>query len=315
MEATLRHLVEYDVPDRPSVSAVAESLLANERLVKEAVLLLEACAPGLIIESATVSVRHLSQESPLRELLVVAMMTAAQPKLVTDMPKILTDLTGVEIPEHYHTLLSVLVMIIAVYGISKTIDLLFPARKKTELEGSLQGLTVVAGDLIHVAPATIETALRARYADKKPNQLASMVRGFFAPTAGRTNATITAGDTVKIGPSALAEIPQLAMPETVEIEERTDTQFEYDVRIVIHAMDRDRGKLGWAGHIPALFQDRVPMKLDKSIKPNSLFSKTQVVGDVLIVYNLDEAGERTPIEFHLLRIKDAPRPKRRKASR
>lgn len=63
-------------------------------------------------------------------MLVAAIVTAVQPKLIADVPKIVTDLTGQEIPEAYHTLLTVLVMVIAVYGISKAIELLFPARKK-----------------------------------------------------------------------------------------------------------------------------------------------------------------------------------------
>jgi hypothetical protein len=48
-----------------SVTSVSESLVANERLAKEAVLLLEAFIPGLVIENSTVSVRYVAQESPL----------------------------------------------------------------------------------------------------------------------------------------------------------------------------------------------------------------------------------------------------------
>lgn len=315
MESSLRHVIEYDVESYPTVSALAESLIANERLVKEAVLLLEAFAPGLIVENTTVSVRRIVQESPLKQMLVAAIVTAVQPKLIADVPKIVTDLTGHEIPEQYHTLLTVLVMVIAVYGISKAIELLFPARKKTELDESYRSLTYVAGNLIQLPSTTIDTAVRARYGDRKPSQIASMVRGFFAPTAGKPDSAIVGAGSVEIGPMALAEIPQLSMPETVEAEERTGTQFENNKRIIIHAMDRDRGRMGWAGHIPDLFEDRIPMKLDKSIKPETLFTKTDVIGDVLIVYNVDDAGNHTPKEFHLLRIKDTPRSKRRRAPR
>ncbi len=81
MESSLRHVIEYDVESYPTVSALAESLIANERLVKEAVLLLEAFAPGLIVENTTVSVRRIVQESPLKQMLVAAIVTAVQPKL------------------------------------------------------------------------------------------------------------------------------------------------------------------------------------------------------------------------------------------
>ena len=58
MEASLNHFVQYDLDGDSSISAIAESLVANEKLVKEAVLLLEALIPGLLIERATVSVRR-----------------------------------------------------------------------------------------------------------------------------------------------------------------------------------------------------------------------------------------------------------------
>ncbi len=312
MEASLPHFVQYELDGRPSVAIVAQSLIANERLAKEAVLLLEAYVPGLTIETTVVSVRHVSQESPLQAAFAVAIVAAFQPKLERDVPAIITDLTGHTVPQQYQTLITVLVLMIAVYGIGKVIELLFPGRKKAELDENYRALTVVAGDLIQLPPSTIDAAVRARYTGKKPNQISSFVRGFFAPTAGHPEARIIGGPGIEIKPEALAQIPQLALPENVEPDERTDNQFENDKRIVIHAMDRDRGKQGWAGHIPELFQDRVPMKLDKSIDPESLFTKRQITGDVLIGYNVSETGERTPSEIHLLRLKDTKRTKGRK---
>jgi len=316
LEASLPHFVEYDVEGRPSITALAESLVANERLAKEAILLLEAYIPGLTVETTSVSVRRITQDSPLKQAFVVAIVAAFQPRLERDVPSIIADLTGHTLPEQYHSLVTILVLMIAVYGISKTVEVLFQGRKKGALDENYRSLTVVAGDLFHVTPDTIDAAVRARYSGKKPAQIGSFVRGFFAPTAGRPGSRIIGSPGIEIGSEALAQIPQLALPDTIEPAEKTDTQFEYDKRIVIHAMDRDRGKFGWAGHIPDLFQERVPMKLDKSIDPQSLFTKTEVVGDVLIVYDLNDAGERTPSEIHLLRLKDHPaRPKRRKTTR
>jgi hypothetical protein len=233
MEVSLNHVVQYDLDGNSSISAVAESLVANERLAKEAALLLEALVPGLLIEHTTISVRRIVQESPLKEAFVVALVAAFQPKLEHDMPKIITDLTGVTIPDHYHTLLSLLVMIVAIYGISKAIDMLFPSRGKKELERDYQNLVVVAGDLIQIPAAQIDTAVRARYSGRRASQVTSLVRGFFAPTAGKSMAQILAPDGNAISSSALMEIPQLAIPQTVEEIEKTDTQFENNKRIVI----------------------------------------------------------------------------------
>jgi hypothetical protein len=307
MEGVLPHTIEYDMHGRASVAAIAQSLLSHERLAREAVFLLEAYVPGLTIEHATVSVRLVAQESPLRTAMAVAFVAAFQPKLEKDVPKIVTDLTGYELPAQYHSLITLLVMMIALYGIAKVMDKLFPEKKKDDIEANYKNLTVVAGDMINVSPDTIDAALRARYSGKKPGQLASFVKGFFAPAEGHPEAKIVGPGGAEIKAEALREIPPLAIPESKDNSEQTDNAFQNDVRIVIHAMDMDRSKSGWAGHIPELFEDRVPMKLDKTIDPQSLFAKRHVMGDVLVSYDVSDTGTRTPTEIHLLRIKNSRR--------
>jgi len=203
-------------------------------------------------------------------------------------------------------------MMIAIYGISKTIEKLFPTRKTDKIEENFKNLTIVAGDLIQMPPAQIEATVRGRLADKKQGQLNSAIRSFFAPAIGKEGAAIVGGGS-EITVGALAQIPNLSAPESESPSDVIDTKFENNQHIVIHAMDRDRSKYGWAGHIPKLFDERVPMKLDKSIDPEFLFSKTEINGDVLIVYDVDGEGEKTPSEFHLLRIGHSPKHKRRKA--
>ncbi len=298
MDALLPHQVRYDVDGHIPVSVIAESLVANGKLAREAAFLLEALIPGMVIERAEVSVRRISHESPLQQAFVVAVVAAFQEDVARDVPVIFTDITGLEVPARYHAILTVIVLMIAAYGISKAIERLFPARKTDKIEENFKSLTVVAGDLIQVPPAQIEATIRGRLADKKQNKL---------------GATIIGGGS-EISSPALAQIPNFSTAESIAAGEVIDTKFENNQRIVIHAMDRDRGKLGWAGHIPDLFDERVPMKLDKSIDPESLFTKTEITGDVLIVYDVDDDGAKTPSEFHLLRISHSPKPKRRKAT-
>ena len=311
MDTLLPHQVRYDVNGHISVAVVAESLVANGKLAMEAAFLLEALIPGLGVERAEVSVRRVTHESPLQQAFAIALVTVFQKNMERDVPEIVTDLTGLVVPDRYHTLLTVIVMMIAIYGISKTIEKLFPTRKTDKIEENFKNLTIVAGDLIQLPPAQIEATIRGRLADKRQGQLSSAIRSFFAPAVGKEGAAIVGGGT-EITVSALAQIPNLSAPETEQPSDDIDTKFENNQHIVIHAMDRDRSKYGWAGHIPKLFEERVPMKLDKSIDPKSLFSKTEVDGDVLIVYDVDGDGSKTPAEFHLLRIGHPPKPKRKK---
>lgn len=116
MDTLLPHQVRYDVDGHIPVAVVAESLIANGKLATEAAYLLEALIPGFVVERPEVSVRQVSHESPLREVFAVAIVAAFQNSLERDVPAIVTDLTGVVVPDHYHTLLTVIVMMIAVYG-------------------------------------------------------------------------------------------------------------------------------------------------------------------------------------------------------
>src|SRR5437879_3250997 len=129
-----------------------------------------------------------------------------------DVPAIVTDLTGLVVPDRYHTLLTVIVLMIAIYGISKTIERLFPTRKTDKLDENFRSLTVVAGDLIQTPPAQIEATIKGRLADKKQGQLSSAIRSFFAPAAGKEGDAIVGGGTL-ITADALKQIPNLAAPE------------------------------------------------------------------------------------------------------
>jgi hypothetical protein len=301
MDALLPHQVSYDVAGHIQVSIIAESLIANGSLAMEAAFLLEALIPGFVVERAEVSVRRVSHESPLQQSFIVAIVAAFQPDMVRDVPLIFKDLTSIELPHRYDTILTVVVLMIAVHGISKAIERLFPARKTDKIDDNFKTLTIVAGDLIQATPGEIEAAVRGRLADKKQTKLTKAIRNFFAPTIGKEGASIVGGGS-EISSRALAQIPNFSTAEAESESDASESVFENDQRIIIHAMDRDRGKVGWAGHIPALFEERVPMKLDKTIDPEALFTKTEITGDVLIEYDIAEDGKKTPTQFHLLRL-------------
>jgi hypothetical protein len=53
------------------------------------------------------------------------------------------------------------------------------------------------------------------------------------------------------------------------------------------------------------------MVVDKNIKPEGLFGKKQVVGDVLVVYELAPDDDYKMKEFHLLSINTTERKRKR----
>lgn len=78
MDIVLHHGVEYDIEDSIPVEDLVQSLQAHARLLRKTGDLLSDIVPGLEIEPKRVSVRSLSQESPLREMFAFAIVMTYQ---------------------------------------------------------------------------------------------------------------------------------------------------------------------------------------------------------------------------------------------
>src|SRR5665213_3150897 len=115
-ELIIPHSVTYQFDGRASVQDVALSLIAQEKLMRDAISVLEGCVDGLSIESVRISVRTVAQESPLKEILAAALVITFQDDLEKGVNALAVALTGQSIPPHYQGLVTVLVMIVAVYG-------------------------------------------------------------------------------------------------------------------------------------------------------------------------------------------------------
>lgn len=284
-----------------TVPEVIATISANEQLLHEAAEILALCVPGLAVESCRVTVRSIVQESPLREYFAFAIVATYQKELEKAVPAVIHDLFDVQVPDDYRSIITVFVMLTAIYGISKAIERLFPGKKRENLDNAYAGMTHVAGDLIQVSPERIDEAMQRRFEKKGAKRIGAAARRFFAPVAG-TGGSVRGLGGVEIPAEAVAEIPPEATPPLAEPDDNPETEFLNKVKIEVHAMDRDRGKQGWAGHIPDHFPERVRMIVDKTINLEALFGKREVRGDVFVVYDLDEDGRRCPREFHLLRV-------------
>ena len=74
MELSIPHRVVYDFDGQASVAEVAKSIIAQDRLVRESLAVLEQVFPDLAFEKPTVSVREVSQASPLRTVLLTTVV-------------------------------------------------------------------------------------------------------------------------------------------------------------------------------------------------------------------------------------------------
>lgn len=305
MDAVLYHGVEYDVVRPVAVEDVIKSLEANARLIHRSTFLLTRLFPGIRIETGTVSVRSLSQESPLKELFALATIVTFQEDLQKEVPELFEKLTGVHVSDSYDTVLTVLVLLIAIYGIDKAYETLFPGRDKKDIAETKESLLARAASATGVAAERIREAMTVLFTGRQHRATVLASQKMFAPTRGQAPAPIRSPQGEVLIPAPTVAIAQAAagIPyEGSEEEEkpRKESDFKRNVKIVLHAMDRDHKRTGWAGHVPGLFDDRIPMDLEKSQNPDALFGRSEITGDILLISEEDEEGVMHPKNFLLV---------------
>lgn len=304
MDIVLRHGVEYEIVEAVAVDDLVRSIEAHARLLRKSGDLLSDLVPGLRIEPKQVSVVSLSQQSPLKEMFAFAVIMSYQKELEGEVPELIETLTGTQISDQHDTLVTVLVMLIAIYGISKAFDALFPGRSRDNLDQAREGLLSKATALTGIAAKRILAAVEVLFTGHSNRVLVSASQKVFAPTRGQANAAIRDNSGVVLVPPAAVRDAQSVSGIPFETEDedgpKSHSEFHRDVRIILHAMDKDQKRRGWAGHCPDLFDDRIPMHLEKTQKPEDIFGKSEVRGDILLTSEEDENGDMKPKEFLLI---------------
>lgn len=305
MDITLVHALEYDTVNPVSVEDLVKSLEANERLLRQAARVLCELYPGLEIEPTNVSVRRISQESPLTEAFAFAATVIYQKELASEVPPLIEKLSGMHIPAEYDTIVTILVMLVAVSGIEKAWDLLFPGKNKSEIVDTRQTLVTRLVGLTGIAAERILEALAILFTGRtlKPNVVAAQKA--FAPTRGQPKPAIRdLKRNLLVSPEAVSLAQAAAgLPydgEVIDEAPRTRNDWHQKIKVVLHAADRDKTKAGWAGHIPELFDDRIPMTLEKNVNRDKLFGKVSVTADVLVTMQENEDGDMKPKEMFLV---------------
>lgn len=304
MDITLWHGIEYDTDEPVAVEDVIKSLEANAKLLRHSADLLADLFPGLEFQPKKISLVRLSQESPLSELFSYALVMAYQKELESEVPAIIEQLTGVHIDERYDTVVTVAVMLLAVHGISRAFDKLFAGRDKKALTETEESLIARLSKLTGVAVARIRGALALLFTGRVHQGMVLASQKVFAPTRGQRRPSIRARGGDELVPPEAVQLAQAAagLPYATNPDDtpKVSTEFQRGVRIILHAMDKDRKHQGWAGHVPSLFDDRIPMHLEKTQSPEAIFGKGEINGDILLTREEDENGDMKPKEFLLI---------------
>jgi len=311
MEVIFPHEVTFTTARQVTVSDVANSLLANEELLSHVGKILEYCIPGLTVERVNISFKSASTNSPLLEKLAAELYFAFQDDLHQDVPAIIQSISGVQVPEHYKALVTIIFFLVVVYGINRAWELVKkrgkpeqkePPPLQADISGNYNTLIHIGGDLIGTSPEHLRSAVEQAFPEKRRSHLARTALAFIQPAKREHGARIEGAGvaidapTIEAAPSALDIALDLADQEEQATYEKTE--------VVIHATDKDKGSSGWAGRIPGVSEKRLRMKLFPAISPAKLFGLESFVADVIVVSKPDQHGIMTPYIFHVVNVYD-----------
>lgn len=299
MEVALRHALSYSTKGDVPVAIVAKNLLANERLVQESLRVLGDCIDGLEIQKVTVKVAYVSNESPLKEIFAIGLFLAFQKDLEQEVPDIIQRLTGHTVPDSADTLVTVLVLIAAIYVIDATIKRVFPGKEAKLLKKAYKDKIAELSTMTGIDQDTIERQLEKRLSEGKQKSLFKRAHDFFLPAKIEPNVNILIENNVVINQSVIAEIPSDIDFAQVD---KTNSYDLSGVRIEIHRADKDYSQSGWVAVIEEVSDKRRKMVLPPDISPSDLFGRDSLTGDISVVEQMQDDGEYVTKEYHLLRL-------------
>lgn len=301
MDLQFAHSVSYETDGAVPVPKIAESLLANERLLFNASELIEECVNGLSIEGVKIGLKTITHESPLREMFFFSLIASFQDKLEKEVPAAVENLLGVRISDKYDTLLTITLLLVAFYGVDYVYRKINQGATPRHIDPVFKELISDVAQKTGNDEATIRRIIESKYNGSKIKTVGKTAIQFFSPSKAINNAKIVLNNIFEIPSDVVREVPSQQDWDDSEPEEISENFI--DVEIELHQQDMDRNRQGWSGVIPEISPKRLRMQLYPPIKPQDIYLSARIKGDIILVSKHQDNGEYEPYLFHLLRVK------------
>lgn len=302
MDFVVPNSLAYNMEGKLSVAEASRALLAQERLVREALAVVEVLYPGLELHKVNVAVRSVVQESPYRSVLLAFVAGVWSSEIGADMPDLIQTITGgaVDVPDNWDALVSLIVMAILIILGDRVRAKYYPDASEQILAREKQRFLEEAAALSGASPREIENAIEQK-TSQHPSLITNSAMDILGPARRHHAQSMSVGDQ-QIPQGAISAIPSeadMAMfdpPTQVEELESTLIQFQ--------AHDLTKPKR-WAAVVPEAFPQRLPLHLAPHIDPQALFQKKEVMGDIVVtLVRGDDAGYE-PTHYVLTKVNDA----------
>lgn len=299
MQINVPFRVEYLTDEAVPLAEIIEALISAKTLIEEGSYSLPLFIPGLSIEKLEINVKQISQESPLREIFIVALYATSQKSLEESIPLLFENVTGIHVPDEFQNLFTICVMVLIFYGAAAAKDIIAGAISESSARAKLREMVAELSKLTGLPEDVVQRRLDERYKPtSRLKMLASTAIRFVLPSRKR-RAPILVGDQ-RIEPRILSDFP-----DEYELDEANNTEKSepFSGILYIHAQDRDKENSGWAAVPQGVSEKRLKMRLVDGVTADQLWNRDKVVGSGVIKYK--RTGQSfVPSEIHLGRIFD-----------
>ena len=283
------HSIEYTMEEGLSLGEIAESLLAQQALVDRLPIVLEAALPGVIVDHVKISLKE-AEAGSLREEFLVAMFLAFQGDVEEEIVSVVQGLTGIEILDQHKTIVTLLVILVVLYG-ARIIYKKFVEKSGKSDDGpsSIQGdyntVLNIAAKNLHVSETDLDGAVADAVNEGRQKGLWTAIRRFLRPAQKGGGSAIKAHGEVVVSSEAVQEFPSDA--DVSELEEVAPMTPLTGVRLRILALDRQKRQTGWAASFPdgEVDRPRVILDLYPTVSLDELSRAEIINADVIVEYD------------------------------
>lgn len=298
-----QHGLYYPDAHNVSLSDIAATLIAHEKLLPIISEILERSLPGLSVQYSTISLDKIERSS-LLEHFFVAIFIVFQKELQEEVPDAITAITGIQVSDRYDTLVTVLFLLVLYYGAAR----LLGKKEKgaspvpASIEGGYEEYLSRTAKQLGVTERAVEAAINESVG---PRRLPTVMR-----SAVDLIRPAKRGGNGRIAPLGLPEIPASTIadfPSDIALAEIGDDTVPLpfnDATLRLRAIDKDKSDRGWAGILEAdgIKTKRLPVRLYPTIDREALAKMDTAHVEALLESKIDDEGRTTPKRIHILRL-------------
>jgi hypothetical protein len=204
------------------------------------------------------------------------------------------------VPDNYDSIVSVVFLLVAIYGLEWLArKIATEVKDYHQLRVERKRLLENAARQVSVSEDQLEEAIE-KVLNKKKRSAMRASADFFEPAKRHKARSITT-DGASIGEDVIRD-----MPSEVDLAQyEPPAEFEQLENVVIkfRAHDLDKNK-AWAATIDEVSPNRRPLHLAPDVRPEQLFEKAEIRGDVLVTSVLDVNGDYMPNLYYLQKVYD-----------